>query len=154
MKLLPRPRNQNLARRAADAGAEMMRILDVGTGARPGRHTHSRTPSGRSAAVARQLPILVARSCRMTGSSRGMPVLISSERKVSVSMSARSQRSVSTSSRRIPGQSPNQVVSWIAGLLTSVSIPAHQQARQPLGQRLPLRKGKGSDLANCTKRLR
>ena len=85
----------------ADAGVEMMRVLDVagGTGGR-GEHPVANVLGIVAASPSRRSRM--AASCRVTGSSRGTPVLVFSTRNTSPSMSTRSQRRVSTSSRRMP----------------------------------------------------
>ena len=70
----------------------------------PGRidgNTHSPGPSGDAWPSARRRSRIAA-SCRVTGSSRGVPALVLSTRKTSAAMSTRSRLSASTSRSRMP----------------------------------------------------
>ena len=85
----------------ADAAVEMVDILHMAGGA-GGRRKHP-VANARRVVVDRAASrrSRMAASCRVIGSSRGTPVLVSSTRNVSAARSTRSQRSVSTSPRRM-----------------------------------------------------
>ena len=105
------------------------------------RNSHPpRSPPGRVAISARRGSRMAA-SCRVMGSSRGAPVLVSSTRKTSPVISTRSHRSGNTSFRRIPVYSPNRNASLATGAMAPASMPFFQRGSTSAGAEILRRFG-------------